>query len=334
MQDQLPRHPEHTGGRFSIPYAVRSTETGDIGFLKALNFRAAADEEDPDARLLILESLISAYRHERGLLEKCHGQHMKRVATPLVSGTIKIAIATPPLDSAYYFIFPMADAGMRSRALDLMVIDIAWALRSLHHVATGIHELHQRGIAHQDIKPSNVLHFEGQGVKVADLGHGHDPDSPASHDSRPIPGDRRHAPLELGYATAPPIDFEARKAIDLYCLGSLLFFQFLGVSATQGILLHVVRVNAPLTRSNFQADLPFLQSAFGDLLEELERTVRSYAPALVRLILLVARELCHPDPEQRGDPKRRRLGSVGRTPAMRYVSKLNAVASRAELGML
>lgn len=299
--------------------------------MKALNFRPAVDAED---RLRVLGSLISAFVHERDLLLKCGGRHMRRVVTPILHGIHPVPAATPPLNEAHYLIFPLADSDLRSRSVELMSFDLAWALRSLHHVATGLSELHVYGIAHQDVKPSNVLHFDDLGSKLADLGRAHDSENSAEHDALPRPGDRTHAPLELSYASGPPADFDVRKSIDLYCLGSLLFFHFLGYSATQGILARAKRASAPLAFHNFEYDLPYLVAAFGELTEELQRSVRDYTNDLLPSIVGIATELCHPDPSQRGNPKLRRIGARARASAERYVSKLDSVARRAELGML
>jgi len=240
VTEKVARDPNLSGGHFSVGYTTLNSETGEVAFLKALNFRQAFGAED---RLRVLQSLISAFIHERDLLLKCGGHHMRRVVTPILDGVHVVPEATLPFNEAYYLIFPLADSDLRSRAVELMSLDLAWALRSLHHVATGIHELHAHGIAHQDVKPSNVLYFDELGSKLADLGRAHDSENPAEHDSLARPGDRTHAPLELFYASVPPADIDVRKGIDLYCLGSLLFFHFLGHSASQGVLVRARRAH-------------------------------------------------------------------------------------------
>lgn len=331
VTDRVARDPNLSGGCFSVSYTALSSETGEVAFLKALNFRPAVNAQD---RLRVLQSLISAFIHERDLLLKCGGHKMRRVVTPILDGVHEVHAATPPFNEAYYLIFPLADSDLRSRAVELMSLDLAWALRSLHHVATGIHELHVHGIVHQDVKPSNILYFDKHGSKLADLGRAHDPENPAEHDVLARPGDYTHDPLELRYTSAPPASTDVRKSIDLYCLGSLLFFHFLGYSASQGILARARRASAPLTFHDLEHDLPYLITAFGELAEELERSVREYTDDLVPSIMGLATELCHPDPSQRGNPKLRRIGAKARASAERYVSKLNSVARRAELGML
>ena len=69
--------------------------------------------------------------------------------------------------------------------------------RTLHHIAVGLQQLHGEGIAHQDLKPSNVLFFETFGAKLADLGCADTLKNPASSPHGhwgitgdvPVPGD-------------------------------------------------------------------------------------------------------------------------------------------------
>jgi serine/threonine protein kinase len=69
-----------------------------------------------------------------------------------------------------YLILEIADGDVRSFLSTCNKIELAWKLRALHHIATGIHQLHAADIAHQDVKPSNVLVLGATISKIADLG--------------------------------------------------------------------------------------------------------------------------------------------------------------------
>jgi serine/threonine protein kinase len=324
----LTAHPLGTGGHFSVGYVVESEPTGRRGFLKAFDFSAAFQAED-FARAL--QRLTASFNFERELLSKCRDSRMRRVVSPIADGVHAVAGCAPPLDRVHYLIFELADGDIRRHAAELTAIDVAWCLRSLHHTAVGIQELHSRTIMHQDLKPSNVLTFPGEGSKIADLGRGFSPEHPAEHDSFRIPGDRTYAPPELFYGMIGGNGTESRKAIDVYALGSLIFFHFTGLSATQGMSVRLRAANANLSSTQFDRDLPLFQAAFGEVLGDLETAVMRLAPALAPATVQIARELCEPDPQRRGDPRSRAMGKP--YSVERYVSRLNLLARRAELRM-
>lgn len=57
----------------------------------------------------------------------------------------------------FYLIFELADGDIRRHLAVQESLDLAFVLRTLHHVAVGLDQLHRADIAHQDLKPSNVL---------------------------------------------------------------------------------------------------------------------------------------------------------------------------------
>src|SRR6266851_917241 len=62
-----------------------------------------------------------------------------------------------------------ADGDVRKHLSPTQSLDIVWILRCLHHIATGLHQLHSAKVAHQDLKPSNVLAFRtarGKGIST------------------------------------------------------------------------------------------------------------------------------------------------------------------------
>src|SRR5262249_27237780 len=121
----------------------------------------------------------------------------------------------------------LADSGDVRKYLDVAArFDSAWVLRSLHHVATGLRQLHSAGIAHQDVKPSNVLVFDAKISKVADLGRASSQGESPPHEDHHIAGDPEYAPPELCYHHVVPDWNQRRLGCDAYLLGSMVVFFF------------------------------------------------------------------------------------------------------------
>jgi eukaryotic-like serine/threonine-protein kinase len=128
-------------------------------------------------------------------LAKCKKRNLHRVVTPLANGTVKVPGGFGPLENVCYLIFELASGDIRDEVNKFAAFDLAWCLRSLHHSALGLKQLHDAGIAHQDLKPSNVLVFSDSGSKIADLGCASDSTAYSKIDGLPVPGDMGYAPL-------------------------------------------------------------------------------------------------------------------------------------------
>src|ERR1039457_4253372 len=155
VTELLERPPGATGGCFSQSYRVVAAD-GRKAFLKALDYTEALTNSDDPAR--VLAALTTAYNYERDLLAKCKGRRMSRVVTILADGKVRVSDSID--GTVQYLIFEEAAHDARSRMGSGEQFDLALRLRALHHVATGIRQLHGLEIAHQDLKPSNVLMFD------------------------------------------------------------------------------------------------------------------------------------------------------------------------------
>ena len=170
-----------------------------------------------------------------------------------------------------YLIFQRAEGDIRDK-LDKWKefekkFDLAWALRSLHHIAIGLQELHGMRIAHQDIKPSNVLVFKLEESKLTDLGSASQVGKPSKSDRMPVAGDVSYAIPEQWYGWSQSLDFENRYLVDLYRLGSLIFFFFADLSAMDAVQLKIsIKYGKEFVRSDFISDLPSIQHAFEESL--------------------------------------------------------------------
>src|ERR1035441_6776179 len=165
-----PKKPQATGGHFSQSYKVVNEKSGKRAFLKALDFYTAFGEGPKT-----IELVATLFNFESEILELCKSRGMDRVVRALASGTVEVD-PTTPFGKVPYLIFEEADSDIRGHLGDRAASsDVAWKLRALHHVTTGLKQLHGAGIAHQDLKPSNVLVFMIDQTlsisKVADLGN-------------------------------------------------------------------------------------------------------------------------------------------------------------------
>jgi serine/threonine protein kinase len=324
VSEALPKKPGQTGGFFSFGYVVR--RGNESGFLKALDFSSAFQQ--PDAAKA-LQPMVEAYNFEREVLDRAKA--MDRVVTAIDYGTIAIQGEVFPVQ---YIIFELAKGDVRLAMDSAKSISASWRLKMLQQTATGLMQLHAAGIAHQDLKPSNVLVFDGRDIsKIADMGRSAYRGHAAPHDELPVPGAASYAPPELLYGDVSPAWDVRRRASDLYQLGSMLAFVFASITMTAATL---IRMPQPLWPRIFPGGawggpyrviLPQVRAAFDEaVLEIADAFPQEFAEELSSLL----RYLCDPDPLLRGHPKDR---SGGGNPyaLQRFVTRFDLLSQRARL---
>lgn len=317
------RKPNSTGGHFSKGY-IATHEDGRKGFLKALDYTAALSSPDPAS---VLQAVTTAYNFERTLCEKCG--RLNRIVRAMESGTVDVN-STDPYSKVQYLIFELADGDVRSH-LDTMVgLDTVFLMKTLHGVATGLAQLHSAEIAHQDLKPSNVLVYSGIDTsKICDLGRAWDKNEIGPYDSLKVAGDRTYAPPELLYQ-AIPSNYKARRfGCDLYHFGSLIVFLFTR-TYTNALLFDALAPNQrpAFWKGTYSDLLPSLQAAFAIVLSKFS----TYVPDFIREeITTFVADLCNPDPSKRGHKKNRGLNLYG---LERYISRFDYLAHKAKLNLI
>lgn len=315
-----------TGGNFSVGYIVKD-QRGNEAFLKALDYSGALRSQDP-ARML--QAMTEAYNFERDVLLKCRAHRMSRVIRAIADGSVQVS--TPiGMQVVQYLIFEKADGDSRNFINTSKAFDIAWALRSLHHVAIGLRQMHSNDMAHQDLKPSNVLVFNNNSSKISDVGRaaykGHSP----PHENLACAGDPVYAPPEVLYNHKEADWGPRRLSCDCYLLGSMISFFFTGVATTPGVLTYLLPQHHPRNwTGTYPQVLPYVRDAFAKTSADFDNAL---GPQLLPTLPAIFRQLCDPDPKLRGHPKDR--ASIGDAFSLeRYVSAFDLLASKAELKIL
>ena len=149
VEDRVEPPAGATGGNFSCCYHVKRSD-GTRGFLKALDFSKVLRSKDATRAL---QPLIEAYNFERSLLGECKTRRMDRIVEALANvealadGSVEVDQSA--IGVVQYLIFEDADCDLRVRLHLLGSVEVAWKLRSLHHISTGLLQLHGQKIAHQ-----------------------------------------------------------------------------------------------------------------------------------------------------------------------------------------
>lgn len=325
VDSRLP--PSMTGGNFSVGY-LGSTADGGRVFIKVLNFEAAFRSADPTG---VLQRMTEAYNFERDLVERCGSGRLSRVVMAYGHGTEQVSASPLPTS---YIVFEPADFDVR-RALDLnRNIDMVAKLRMAHHAALGLKQLHGLGIAHQDVKPSNLLVFSdgqssGNQSKLGDLGRASDRDVVAWHDSFQIAGDPSYAPPEQRYGEIYTSFAERRLACDVYQLGNLIAFIMTGVTINARLHLNLHPTYAPENwGGDYTEALPYVTASHVAAIEDVEKEIDH---ELAGEIASIVGYLTEPDVSRRGHPSSRNA----REPFAlnRIVTDLDLLAHRAEVSV-
>ena len=312
-----------TGGMFSNSYLAE--KDGRTAFLKAFDF---SDAFQPGVDTLKeLGILTASYEHERNVLEHCRGRRMSHVTLAVAHGHVEVPGLSAMEGRVYYLLFEKADGDVRVQMDEADASDAVWCMRALRDACLGLAQIHRELIAHQDLKPSNVLCYGETGFKVADFGRSSMRGNSIWHDDLAFPGDRTYAPMELLYGYVTPDFVPRRMGCDFYMLGNLAAFLFTGTNMTGSILARLdPQHHWTRWRSDYSSALPYLQEGFARALEELNGRL----PVEVRSeVLTLVRELCNPDLSLRGDP--RAVGKHDHFSLERYVSRLTHIVKILEI---
>ncbi len=316
---RVDRATDRSGGAFSVGYLAVHEDSQTFGFLKALDYSEALDDEDP-ARALA--DLTARYNAERDLLDQCGQRNLNRIVRALAWGTVRVPAIQP--NAVSYLIFELADGDSRDLKTDLEVTDFLPVLRVAHDATVAMAQLHGIGATHQDVKPSNVLVWSvgpRPNSKLGDLGCAHLEGRPAPHDALAVPGDCSYAAPEQLYRSTTD-----RRAADMYMLGNLLAFLLVGVSHS-GLLHNLVDRTLHWRRwgGTFEEVLPALVDTHGMVMRRLEPALHAH---ISEDAFRIIHELCQPDPGVRGDHIARRRGQ-NPYGLQRYVTRINLLYRKA-----
>jgi serine/threonine protein kinase len=333
---------ESSGGLFySIGYKVRSHE-GRSAFMKVTDLDLLTDEAH--SLLERTKVAIQAHAFERQILDHCRGQNMDRIVVALDFGDTVISheLGREPI---FYLIFELAECDVRVQVDRRNRFDLTWTLSALHDLAVAVQQLHRGRVCHNDIKPANFLVFKNiefpeHNQKLADLGCATSPLIASIRDEAVCAGDPRYAAPEVLYASASDVhlrEFEARRALDIYHLGSMAFFLVTGRMLTPEIVRRLAPEQRPPNEGDdwvgtFEDILPYWREAFGRVLIEFAAELpKGNAGALTSVgaaLLECVVQLGEPDPRLRGHPHNR-LGHADRLAVQQYISLFDSLRRRA-----
>jgi eukaryotic-like serine/threonine-protein kinase len=315
-----------TGGHFSANYVV--IKDGRKAFLKAIDVAPAFSASDP---IKALNEITEAFLHERSVLELCNTARLSKVVVAIEEGKVMVR-NDDPLSLVPYIIFELATGDVRSKLTFDGSPAITWKLRALHQVGIALQQLHGQKVAHQDLKPSNVLVFESVEHKLADFGRSSCMTLSGPHDTFSCAGDMNYAPPELLYGFQHEEWKYRRFGCDAYLFGSLISSLFVGIPVTTLLLRRLPEIYWPdKFNGDYRDVLPFIKDALDQVIVN---DIRPNLPFNYKSDLeSVVRQLCNPDVGKRGHPKNVFRSDTSFSPE-RYISlferltKLSEISSR------
>lgn len=323
IEDVRPRCVGATGACHSFGLTAKHSD-GRRAFVKVLD-PAPDPTLEGNEQLKELERRLAVFNYENDLLNKCLSRGISRVVRALGRGSFRLPDFS---HDVHYLMFELAERDLREHATLEMTFHTALNMQILHQVALGLEALHFNQIAHQDLKPSNVLLFgDSFRTKLGDLGHAHDRTVPRPGINGVIAGDPGHAAPEQLFGYHLEEWTTRRLSSDLYLLGSLVVYMFTNVSLTAQISGQLRPEHHWEAWSGKYTDaLPYVRDAWDAVIEEftrcIDQSIRDELTALTRY-------LTDPEPERRGHPRNR--AANGPTYGVRrFSSRFEVMAKRAD----
>jgi eukaryotic-like serine/threonine-protein kinase len=303
---------------FTVAYETTGPN-GEEGWLKATDYSQAHTSEDFHRTI---EEIAATYRHERDLVKLCETERMSRIVRAITSGETYLEGSELPV---MYIIFERASGDVRHSLGSASASDPRWRMRILHHAAVGLHQLHRRRAFHRNFKPAHLLDFGDNRAKITGLSSAWHGGRAAPLRNEQMPGDAEYAAPECLYGFSLPDIEETLRARDMYLFGSLILFLYQQVTTTTALLHELDAPHHPgSTTESFNDVLPYLVDGFDQVVDSLAAA----DPSPPAELLACYRELCHPDPRQRGHPRAHAMRHGSSYSLERYIGRLSGLLAR------
>ncbi len=311
---------DHTGGHFSDCYYV--TKEGKRAFLKAL------DIEKFDIR--DISGLLASFDYESELVAFCKERRLSRVVQVLESERIeRDPNAAPVLRYVPFLVFELADGDVRKTVDVSTTVSNRWRFYVLHQTTLALLQLHGSSIAHQDLKPSNVLVFGPEKLKLGDLGRSSLRGKPSPNDILPVPGAKNYAPFEQLYGQTSDEWTERRLSADVFHLGCLTVFAFTNICFPEFVMAKLAEPYRPGNWGNSYFEvMPHIQAAMAQATLEISD---DFPEKFKKQLVEIVQDLCNPDPLIRGRGGANGKSSVGLRWLQRYVSRFDILEKASRL---
>ena len=308
-------------GAFSSGYTVEN-DAGDLAFMKSFNyvyaFKIAGGSADA------LKFMLDNYTYERDLLEFCSEHKMRRIVTAIDSGEYMEPGELIPVP---YLVFELAQGNL-PKYQEMKHPDLFWKLKAFHGALVGLSQLHKAKIAHQDIKPSNILIFGNEVSKIADLGCA----TQIGNESEWNGGDQRYLPVELHYRYISP-DWETRRfGADFFMIGGLLTYLLVGLNFLAIMMGKVPHDLQPFKfGGSFEQAKSYLLKAYYEAIEEIEEIIH---PGIKDEVVEILKEMVNPIPENRGNSQSLTIVKHRQFSLEKYISIVDRISKKVFWGKI
>lgn len=305
----LHESPQESGGNFGVGYVVFDPVLKTERFLKVVDYRKRIRD------ISQLTQLLNEAQFEIEMQKYCGERRMSNVVQMIANGELLFRRKSD--GEEYTFLCILMERGegdIKSHVHYAPAQSPYWKLCVLRDVALAIMQIERASLAHNDVKPSNVIRFESKGdvhtVKLGDIARAVRKDGQGPFDSLEWAGDPRHKPIEVLYGWKEPEWQDRRTSADAYMLGNLISYLFVGASITERIVNSLPPEHRPgIYAGDYRQILDIVRHAWTAV------TLSQIAPSFPERIRTELQSifcwLTEPDPRLRGDQSARRAGTVG-----------------------
>jgi serine/threonine protein kinase len=318
--------PQESGGNFGVGYIVYDLQEKQERFLKVVDYQRRMRD------IAQLTRLLTEAQFEVAIQKYCTEKRMSKVVRMIANG--QLIFKKTASDDEYTFLAIVMERGegdIKNHVHYAPNQSPSWKLAVLRDVALAVLQIERANLAHNDVKPSNIIRFKSNGdnhsVKLGDIGRVVRKDGQGPFDGMDWAGDPRHKPIETLYGWKEPDWQNRRTAADAYMLGNLMAYLFAGASVTERVINSLPPEYQPANYAgSYRQILDVVRHTWISVVES--QIGPAFPEDLRDKLKVIFCSLTEPDPKERGDKSARRRGLVG---IDRIQSKLVQLCHRAQI---